>query len=119
MDIAFILVEPRVPDNIGAAARAIDNMGFSDLRLVRPRNHQDERAGWVACRSKNILHNAKIFDSLDEAIADRDFNIATTAKGRTLSHEFKPSTEIADFVLQKTNHISKLSVIFGLSLIHI
>ena len=113
MEIAFILVEPRVPDNIGAAARAIDNMGFSDLRLVRPKNHKDERAGWVACHSKDILENAKIYDTFEEATADRDFNIATTAKGRSLSHEFKSSTEVADFMIQKTGHVSKIGLIFG------
>ena len=36
MQIIFILVEPAVPENVGAAARALKTMGFGELRLVRP-----------------------------------------------------------------------------------
>ena len=44
MEVNFILVEPAVPENVGAAARAIKTMGFGDLRLVTPCDHLDIKA---------------------------------------------------------------------------
>ena len=82
MNISFILVEPAVPENIGAAARAIKTMGFNDLRLVNPCDHLDMRAKMLAHASHEILENAKIFTNLSDAIADLDFTIATSAKQR-------------------------------------
>ena len=46
MMVAFVLVEPAVPENIGAAARAIKTMGFTELRMVNPANHRADMARW-------------------------------------------------------------------------
>lgn len=48
MKTAFILVEPAVAENIGAAARAIKVMGFTELWLVNPTNHLANEARWLA-----------------------------------------------------------------------
>ncbi|MGE0087944.1 MAG: TrmH family RNA methyltransferase [Bacteroidales bacterium] len=82
IDIHFILVEPAVSENIGAAARALKTMGFSSLRLVKPANHLADEARWLAHASNDILENAHVFPSLKEAVKDMDWIIGTTAKKR-------------------------------------
>ena len=76
-----ILVEPQLGENIGAAARAMANFGLSRLRLVRPRdgwpNIQARRSASGADR---ILDEARLFDTVEEAIADCNFLFAATAR---------------------------------------
>jgi tRNA/rRNA methyltransferase len=78
---AVILVEPQLGENIGAVARAMANFGLSQLRLVRPRD------GWPSVQAKRsasgadrILDEARLFDTLEEAIADCNFLFAATAR---------------------------------------
>src|ERR1700730_15857357 len=78
---AGILVEPQLGENIGAAARAMANFGLSQLRLVRPRD------GWPSVQAKRsasgaarILDEARLFDTLEQAIADCNFLFAPTAR---------------------------------------
>ena len=78
---AVILVEPQLGENIGAAARAMANFGLSQLRLVRPRD------GWPSVQAKRsasgadrILDEARLFDTVEEAIADCNFLFAATAR---------------------------------------
>ena len=70
MNIYFILVEPAVPGNIGAAARAIKTMGYSNMRLVNPCDHLSIEAKMLAHASGEILEEAELFSGLEEAIAD-------------------------------------------------
>ena len=55
MDFTFILVEPAVPENIGASARALKTMGFDELRLVNPCNFRNIEAKKLAHGSFDIL----------------------------------------------------------------
>ncbi len=78
---AVILVEPQLGENIGAAARAMANFGLSQLRLVRPRD------GWPSVQARRsasgadrILDEARLFDTLEEAIADCNLLFAATAR---------------------------------------
>jgi tRNA/rRNA methyltransferase len=113
MNISFILVEPAVPENVGAAARAIKTMGFTDLRLVNPCNHLDMKAKMLAHASHDILENAKIYPILSEAIADLDFVIATSAKQRWVKLDIIPSNQIHKFLEEKENSISRIGIVFG------
>jgi len=113
MSICFILVEPAVPENVGAAARAVKTMGFTDLRLVNPCDHLGTKAKMLAHASHEILENAKIFNSLADAINDLDFVIATTAKQRWVKLDIIPSNELSKFIEEKENTISKIGIVFG------
>ena len=55
-NIAILLVSPENPDNIGAVARAVKNMGFSDLRLVRPPRQWRTKAKKMAMSADDILN---------------------------------------------------------------
>jgi len=113
MNICFILVEPAVPENVGAAARAIKTMGFSDLRLVNPCDYLNLKARMLAHASHEILENANVFSSLAEATSDLDFIIATTSKQRWVKLDIIPSNELLNFIEEKEDTISKIGIVFG------
>lgn len=81
--LSVILVSPKTAGNVGAAARAMLNMGASDLRLVSPRcDHLESGAVAMAVHAEEVLREARVFSSLREALTDRDLSIGTTARGR-------------------------------------
>lgn len=113
MQIHFILVEPAVPENIGAAARAIKTMGFTSLRLVNTKAHLDEKASWLAHASNEILENAQVFESLKDATKDIDWIIGTSAKKRRVNEDYYPSNKINELIKAKANSIKNLAIVFG------
>jgi tRNA/rRNA methyltransferase len=113
MNIVFILVEPAVPENVGAAARAIKTMGFTELRLVNPCDYLSTKAKMLAHASNDILENAKVFSTLANAVTDLDFTIATSAKQRWVKVDIIPSDKLVKFLNDKGNTISNIGVVFG------
>lgn len=86
--LRFILVETSRPGNIGSAARAIKTMGFSELVLVNPRNPEalaDEEAIALASGATDVLSNARIVGTLDEALEGCNFSVALSARLREFS----------------------------------
>jgi tRNA/rRNA methyltransferase len=86
--LRFVLVETSHPGNIGAAARAMKTMGFSDLVLVNPRFPdalQHEEAIAFASGAQDILGAARLVSSIEEAIEDCNFAAAVTARLREFS----------------------------------
>jgi tRNA/rRNA methyltransferase len=76
-----ILVEPQLGDNVGATARAMANFGLSQLRLVKPRDGWPNPRAWVAASGADrILDAARLFATVEEAIADCTYLLATTAR---------------------------------------
>jgi tRNA/rRNA methyltransferase len=78
--IAVVLVEPREPGNIGAAARAMANMGLSRLVLVRPPDHLVADAFRMALAARPILEAAAVADDLAQALAGFGFVAGTTRR---------------------------------------
>jgi TrmH family RNA methyltransferase len=70
-NVSFILVEPREGGNIGAAARAIKNMGFTRLELVAPCDFTTLEATSFAHGAQDVLDSAKVYGSLDEAVSGK------------------------------------------------
>ena len=68
--IRIVLVGTTHPGNIGAVARAMKNMGLSELALVRPRHFPHEEATARASGADDLLARARVVDSLQAAIAD-------------------------------------------------
>ncbi len=113
MIVHFVLVEPAVPENIGAAARAIKTMGFSGLRLVNPCEFRQGKARWVAHASGEILDQAGVFKSLEEAVADMDFVVATSAKTRSVKGDHHPAEQLQKIITNKKQSISSVAIVFG------
>ncbi|MCJ2015409.1 RNA methyltransferase [Methylobacterium sp. J-076] len=95
---AVILVEPQLAENIGMTARAMANFGLSELRLVNPKN------GWpkkgvreAASGATHVLDRAQVFSSVEEAIADLHFVLATTARERgQMKRVYAPEDAMAE-----------------------
>jgi tRNA/rRNA methyltransferase len=82
---AIILVHPQLGENIGTAARAMFNCGLTDLRLVKPRDGwPSAKATAAASGADMVLERARLFETLEEAIADLRHVYATTARDRYL-----------------------------------
>ncbi|MBI5742093.1 MAG: RNA methyltransferase [Nitrospirae bacterium] len=79
-NIHFVLVEPKEPGNIGAAARAIKNMGFKNLSLVNPPPHTTGEARWFARNAHDVLESAEIFSSIKDAIADKSVIVGASRR---------------------------------------
>jgi len=108
----IILNEPENPDNIGATARAMKNMGFKDLRLVKPPADWREKASKMAVWADDLLSSAKVYDSLKEAISDMSLVIGTTRREGGRRRAFIDF----DKALQKAGGVSgrkKAAFLFG------
>jgi len=79
-NIFFVLVEPREPGNIGASARAIKNMGFRNLCLVKPPPEMSEEGRWFARNAHDVLDSAEVHKSVEEAIRDKALVVGTTKR---------------------------------------
>jgi tRNA/rRNA methyltransferase len=112
-EICFILYKPAVPGNIGASARAIKTMGFSELRLIDPADHLSDEAKMLAHGSHEILENCKVYDTYDEAVADISFVICTTAKKRSAKVDYIPAPRLAQFIADKSAVTGKIAIVFG------
>jgi len=113
MNIHFVLVEPAVPENVGAAARALKTMGFHSLWLVNSRVHQDQQAGYLAHASGEILQHAKVFESFNQVLELLDFTIATSSKTRHVRHEYHQAEKLPEILEAKSNMIEHAGIIFG------
>jgi TrmH family RNA methyltransferase len=83
-NISFILVEPKEPGNIGASARAMKNMGFRNLELVKPWDFLSNEARQMACNSVDILERARVHSRFRDAVNDKNLVIGTTRRlGKT------------------------------------
>lgn len=113
MKISFILVEPAVPENVGAAARAMKTMGFSGMRLVNPCDHLSDPARWLAHASNDILEEATVYHTFEEAVSDLDFIIGTSAKQRLVKEDYYSTRDIVSLIRAKGSAIQHLGVVFG------
>ena len=83
--LRIVLVSPRNPLNIGAAARAMSNFGFTQMRLVNPYDVAFKEAR-SAVNAHYVLENAQVFSSVAEAVADCSLVTGTTSVGNRDLH---------------------------------
>jgi tRNA/rRNA methyltransferase len=120
-----VLFKPRSAGNIGAAARALKNMGCRDLRLVQPselhpvednervlarqRTRSDD-ATTMAVHGRDVLAAATVHPNLDSALADRTLVAGTTARAGFYRGEARPLRAVAAelSVLSQANPIALL-----------
>jgi TrmH family RNA methyltransferase len=112
LPIRFVLVDTSHPGNIGAVARAMKNMGLSDLWLVNPREFPHPDATARASGADDVLAAARVVATLPEAIADCGLVLATTA--RTREHHFRVLTaRAAGERIAAEAAASPVAVLFG------
>jgi tRNA (cytidine32/uridine32-2'-O)-methyltransferase len=82
--IRIVLARPTHPGNVGAAARAMKNMGLSQLALVAPERYPDPDATALAADAVDVLDRARVHATLEQAIADCTLVIGTSARNRRI-----------------------------------
>ena len=111
-NIKIVLVNTAHPGNIGGAARAMKNMGLTQLCLVEPREYPAPRAVWRAAGARDILTDAQVVSSVDEAIADCSLVIGTSARGRRIPWPLINPRECGERVwVEAQSH--KVAILFG------
>ena len=111
--LAVVLVETSHPANIGSAARAMKTMGLTQLRLVRPEDFPSARANWLAAGAEDILQDAIVFSSFEEAVADCQLVIGTSARLRGLPWPHVPPLEAAGALIRHTQEAVQCALVFG------
>jgi TrmH family RNA methyltransferase len=112
-DLVVVLVRPRNPLNIGAAARAMSNFGVSRLRLVNPYTVAFREAR-SAVGAHDVLKDAKEFGSLAEAVSDCTLVVGTTAvRNRTLQHPLHRLDQRAGSIIRKQLRTGPVGLLFG------
>ena len=110
----FILVRPQMAENIGMVARAMMNCGLYDLRLVQPKaTPDDEKALAASSGADPILKGARVFESLEEATADLNSVVATTARPRDVEKDVLTVEEFSDLLPQMKKEGQKVGILFG------
>jgi tRNA/rRNA methyltransferase len=111
---AIILVEPQLGENIGMVARAMANFGLAELRLVNPRDGwPNDKAVAAASRADHVVNAATLHGTLDDAVADLNYMLATTARERD---GFKPvlgPVDAAAQLRQRSRSAQKTGILFG------
>lgn len=112
-DIRIVLVEPRHPGNVGAAARAMKTMGLDRLVLVRPAEFPSVEAEQRAVSAADVLGGAPVVDALRDAIADCSLVIATTGRARRHAHPILGPREAASQVVREAAAGASVAIVFG------
>ncbi len=110
--IITVLSNTTHPGNIGAAARALKVMGLSRLSLVDPKAFPCHEATRRASRATDILDNAKVYTSIDEAIASCRLIVGTSARTRTLPSKLITPRELAEKIASSPQDLP-VAILFG------
>lgn len=108
--LRIVLVETTHPGNIGATARAMKNMGLSDLALVAPKIFPSSEAVARASGADDILEQARVCNDLQEAIADCSLIIGASARLRSIAWPQLDPDECARLV---TRSPTRTAILFG------
>ena len=114
-NVRVVLVNTSHPGNIGGAARAMKNMGLSELVLVDPERFPDPDAVSRASGADDVLANARIVATLEEAIADCSLVLGTSARDRRIPWPVLDPRESADKVLDQLEQLpdAQIALVFG------
>lgn len=110
----IVLNEPQDIVNIAGTVRAMLNMGFSRLRLVRPAIYDERRIAGIAHGAEQLLERVAFFDSLSLALDDVSRAIGTTSRRRTSTfvwhHPRQAAPELVDFAREQEKPVA---IVFG------
>ncbi|WP_409523393.1 RNA methyltransferase [Nitrincola sp. MINF-07-Sa-05] len=108
----IVLVNTTHPGNIGAVARAMKNMGLSDLCLVAPKLFPHPDAFARSSGAADLLESARVVETLDQALADCHLVVGTSARGRHIPWPLLNPRQMAA-VATTLQPQSRLAVVFG------
>ncbi len=109
-----VLVRPQMGENIGAVARAMNNFGLRELRIVAPRDGwPNAKANEMAANATDIIEHAKIYDDVPNALADIHYAAASTARPRDLPKDVITPNIMAQMLHQHSQSETKTAIVFG------
>lgn len=111
-NVRIVLVNTSHPGNIGGVARAMKNMGLSDLCLVKPRLFPHSDAEARASGAGDILAQAVVVDTLEDALADCHLVVGTSARSRTIPWPLVNPRELAAIV-SPLPETTRVAIVFG------
>lgn len=109
--VRIVLNRPESASNVGAAARVIANTGLDGLDLVQPCDFRTVEAWRMAWRSEDILENARVFESLEEAVGSAVYVAGLTGR-RAARVEPIPSRHMAEEI-SRLGEDAEAAVVFG------
>jgi len=112
MTIRIVLVGTTHPGNIGAVARAMKNMGLSDLALVNPRYFPHDDATARASGATDILESATVVGCLSEALTDCVYVAGASARARSISWPSMGPRDCAERMILESK-AGKVAAVFG------
>jgi tRNA/rRNA methyltransferase/tRNA (cytidine32/uridine32-2'-O)-methyltransferase len=112
--IKIVLFETSHSGNIGAIARAMKNMGLSQLVLVNPKEFPSQMASARASGAADVLDDAIVLDSLEDALKDCNLVIGASARLRRVSWPQLDVRETAQKIMATTeNADAQVAILFG------
>lgn len=111
-NIRIVLCQTSHPGNIGSAARAMKTMGLTRLVLVAPKQFPHAEADALASGASDVLANARVVDTLDQALIGTVLAIGMTARRRDLSHRMLGLREASAEMLDATR-TGDVALVFG------
>lgn len=110
----IILNAPQLAQNIGAVARVMANFGLADLRLVNPRDGWPQEKAWASASGAEWpLNGARVYERVEDAIADLHLVYATTARPRELQLPVITPREAAASLSQEVAAGRSVGLLFG------
>lgn len=110
--VSIVLVNTSHPGNIGATARAMKNMGLSKLTLVQPEDFPSGVAVGRAVSAVDILDNARVVGSLQEAVEDCGLIIGASARSRTIPWPMLSPEQCGQKAVTE-GAVNKVALVFG------
>ena len=111
-NIRIVLVNTTHPGNIGATARAMKNMGLSQLYLVAPKEFPSPKAQWRAANAKELLDAVSVVETLADAVNDCGLVVGTSARERRIPWPLLTPRECGErAVVESAQH--PVAIVFG------
>ena len=111
-NIVVVLVEPENPGNVGFVARVLANFAVSKLRIVGPDMRGDAQAQIFSVHAADLLEQASVYETLDEALVDLEATWAATSRGgknHSVTRALVPIAELPDPISRE----GQVGLVFG------
>ncbi|MDF2444949.1 MAG: tRNA ((32)/uridine(32)-2-O)-methyltransferase TrmJ [Moraxellaceae bacterium] len=111
-NVRIVLVNTSLPANIGAAARAMKTMGITSLFLVEPKVFPSAEATSLASGASDVLVNARVVATLEEAVGDCSLVLGTSARSRTIPWPLMDARQAGEAVRMESG-TQQVAIVFG------
>lgn len=111
--IRVVLSHTSLPRNIGSVARAMKTMGLHRLVLINPRRFPDPEAETLASGAVDILEQALVVSSMEEALAGCTQTVALSARRREVTVPVNNPRELAPILIERCRAGEQVAIVFG------